>query len=341
MTADTLPLSLVHVFLLTAWTLAACSPSGRPERELRDPPRHAVDTLTHAADALRHADTLQLEVIHSTTFADARAVAADPLGFIYVADAGRHVVVKLSARGAVESVIGGPGSREGEFDEPSGVEATNGLVLFVADANNRRIQRFSRSNAYLGSIPLVHDGRANPDSRVTYRRGEGDLNGFSTGRPISVVSSDSKEVYAIDADRNIVLNWNEDLRLAAVRGDVEAGPGTLAEPVDIAMGARSMVYVADRGRSAVVVFDQYGSYVRAFGEGRLSDLRSVVVGEGTVFAGHSNHISLYTTSGMFLGSMALNLNEPLVDLAITNDAMLLVVTPTRLLRAPIPVPPEP
>ena len=319
---------------VTGWILAACSAAPAVLHDQTDSMRGPA--VTHAPPS----DTLHLEPVSHTAFDDARAMAVDPLGFIYVADAGRHVVLKLNATGALEAVIGGPGSREGEFDEPSGVEATNGLVLFVADANNRRIQRFSRSNAYLGSIPLMHAGQANPDSRVTYRRGDGDVEGFSTGRPTAVVSSGSKEVYAIDADRNVVLKWDEDLRLAAVIGDVGAGRGTLAEPVDLALGPRSLVYIADRRRAAIVVFDQFGSYVRAFGDGRLADLRSVSVAEEAVFAGHARHVSLYTLNGTFFGTLALAMDEALVDLIVTRES-LFVLTPRRLFRAPAPVLAEP
>lgn len=313
---------------LSAWCLSGCSPT---PATLQDQPNSVLD---RTEPPLLRSDTLQLDVVSRAPFGEARAMAVDPLGFIYVADAGKHVVVKLNETGALEAVIGGPGSREGEFDEPSGVEATNGLVLFVADANNRRIQRFSRSNAYLGSIPLVHAGQASPDSRVTYRRGDGDVDGFSTGRPTSVVSSDSKEVYAIDSDRNVVLKWDEDLRLATVIGDVGAGRGTLAEPVDLALGPRSLLYVADQGAATVVVFDLFGSYVRAFGGGRLADLQSISVGEEVVFAGHTNQISLFTLNGTFVRAIAIGLDEPLVDLFVAGPT-LFVLTPTRLLQTPL------
>ena len=319
---------------LAGWILAACSATPAALSDQIEPIRGPAEA--HAPPS----DTLQLAPVPHTAFDDARAMAVDPLGFIYVADAGRNVVSKLNATGALEAVIGGAGSREGEFDEPSGVEATNGLVLFVADANNRRIQRFSRSNAYLGSIPLMHAGQANPDSRVTYRRGDGDVEGFSTGRPTAVVSSGSKEVYAIDADRNVVLKWDEDLRLAAVIGDVGAGQGTLAEPVDLALGPRSLVYVADRRRAAIVVFDQFGSYVRAFGDGRLADLRSVSVSEEAVFAGHARHVSLFTVNGTFFSTLALAIDEPLVDLIVTREHVF-VLTTRRLFRASAPILAEP
>ncbi len=315
--------------------LAAC---GGTASSVRDVP----DAFPGSSPAFfTPSDTLRLEAVPDVRFGGARAVAVDPFGIVYVADAARHVVVKITATGALEAVLGGPGSREGEFDEPSGLDATNGLVLIVADANNRRIQRFSRSHAYLGSIPLAQAGAGSSDSRVTYRRGEGDVDGFGTGRPVAVVSSESKETYAIDGDRNVILKWDENLRPAGEIGDLGAGRGTLAEPVDLAVGPRSQLYVADRGRRAVVVFDEFGSFVRALGESRLTGLRSVAVGHGVVIAGQADRVTLYDVSGTLIGSMAVDLDAPLVDLVIDERRTLFVLTPTRLYRAPIPMPIEP
>lgn len=327
------PVSLAGsvTLLCVVIAMAACGPIGGVARDQQDP------SLTTAETAFHPTDTLQLELATGTTFNEARAAAVDPFGVIYVADAGDHVVVKLSSTGAFEARLGGPGSREGEFDEPTGVEATNGLVLFVADANNRRIQRFSRSNAYLGAIPLVDAGRANPNSRVTYRRDDGDMNGFNTGRPISVASSDSKEIYAIDSDRNVVLKWDADLRLVDIIGDVGAGRGSIADPTDLALGPDSQVYVADRGRRGIVVFDQYGSHVRTLGEGRLTDLRAVAVGEESVFVGRSSDVVVYSRNGTFLGVVDVLLDEPVVDLTFANRQTLLVLTPTHLYRTAVPV----
>lgn len=275
-------------------------------------------------------DTLVPMPISGAAFEDARAVAADPFGFLYVADSGRHVVVKLRPTGAIEAVLGGPGSREGEFDGPSGVEPTNGLILYVADAGNRRIQKFSRSYAFLGSVPLTSAGETSETSRVTYRRNDGDGDGFATGRPVAVASADAKELLAIDADRNVVLKWDENLRLSTVIGGVESGRGSLTHPVDIATGPRSRIFVADRGRRAIVVYDAFGTVLRTIGEGHLEQLRAVAVGQDYLYAGHDAAISIYGADGGLLRTIHLALDAPLTDLAVTEEGTLFILTSRQL-----------
>lgn len=280
------------------------------------------------------ADTLAPTVVPGVEFGDARAVAADPLGYLYVADAGRHVVVKLRPTGAVERVLGGPGSSDGEFDEPSGVDPTNGLILFVADAGNHRIQKFSRSYAFLGSVALTLTDEHGSPSRVTYRQNDRENGGFATGRPIALASSGAKDLYAIDADRNVVLKWDDNLRLSGVVGDVAAGRGALAEPVDLALGAESQLYVADRGRQAVVVFDAFGSVIRTIGEGRLRGLWAVAGGDEGVYIGHSTGIDIYGFDGVLLLSYNLTLSAAPVDLTVAPDGTLYIVSSRHLYMLP-------
>lgn len=306
-------------FVVLIATLTACT-TPREGVELRSPERAVFVPM----------DTLTPVRLPGAAFDDARALASDPLGFLYVADAGRHVVVKLQASGAVETVLGGPGSREGEFDEPSGIEPTNGLILFVADAGNHRIQRFSRAHAYLGSIPLTAAGEVGPSSRVTYRRGDGEAEGTNSGRPTAVATSDAKEIFAIDADRNVVLKWDENLRLAAVIGDVEAGRGALSNPVDLDVGAEGRLYVADRGRREVLVYDAYGSFVRTIGAGRLEQLRAVAASDSTIFAGHDRRLTVFSPEGNFHRAIHLDLPAPIVDLTFSPNGTLYLLTPNHL-----------
>ncbi|HKL88009.1 MAG TPA: hypothetical protein VJ884_03315, partial [Salinibacter sp.] len=48
-------------------------------------------------------------------FRDARALATDPLGRVYVADAGRDVVRVFNRDGDEQGSLGGAGTRAGEF----------------------------------------------------------------------------------------------------------------------------------------------------------------------------------------------------------------------------------
>lgn len=304
--------------------LSACAPGLRQPAMLSIPGESAA------------ADTLTPILVAGIDFGDARAVASDPLGFLYVADAGRHVVVKLRPTGAVERVLGGPGSSDGEFDEPSGIDPTNGLILLVADAGNRRIQKFSRSYAFLGSVPLTLPDDEGSSSRVTYRQNDGDNGGVASGRPIAVASSGAKDLYAIDADRNVVLKWDDNLGPAGVIGDMGAGRGALAEPIDLALGEESRVYVADRGRRGVIVFDAFGSVIRAIGEGRMDGIWAIATGEDALYVGRNNRIDVYAFDGALVSSHDLALRTAPVDLTLTPDGTLYLISARNLFELPRP-----
>lgn len=278
-------------------------------------------------------DTVTAVRVPHIGFEDARAVGADPFGALYVADAGRHAVVKFDTTGASIAVIGGPGSREGAFDEPTDVDPTNGLILLVADAGNRRIQLFSKALAFLGAIPLTRSDEGTL-SGITYRRGDRETRDLSTGVPIAVASSGTNEIFAVDADRRAVLKWNENRRLTRVIGDVDAGPGVLGDPVSLWVGEESLLYVADRGASRVIVYDHFGTFVRTLADGRADGVRAVSGDDARLFIALKDAVLVYEDTGRFAGTIVVRMPEEIVDLTTTRDGALFILGATALYRLP-------
>jgi hypothetical protein len=66
----------------------------------------------------------------------------------------------------------------------------------------------------------------------------------------------------------------------------------------------------------------------------------VSVSEEAVFAGHARHVSLFTVNGTFFSTLALAIDEPLVDLIVTREHVF-VLTTRRLFRASAPILAEP
>ncbi len=273
-------------------------------------------------------DTLRAIPLAGPDFVDARAVAMDPFGIVYVADAGRDVVYTMNEQGERLAVLGGPGSQEGAFDDPVDVDPTNGLVLYVADAGNRRIQIFSRSGAYLGAVPLVRTGE-DVSARVTYRRQDEAAADYSSGIPTAVATSSANEIFAVDMDRGVVRKWDQDRRPAGVIGGIGAGRGVLVEPVDIAIGADRLLYVADRGTESLMVYDQYGTFVRTIGAG-LAGLRAVVVDGGRVYAVLAQSLVAYDETGRFERRLEIAMDTHIVDAAAGTDGTLYVLGARRM-----------
>jgi len=77
------------------------------------------------------------------------AVAADPAGDIYVADAINHRIQKFTDTGTYLTQWGSNGSGDGQFDTPLGVATDATGNVYVADVLNYRIQKFTDTGAYV------------------------------------------------------------------------------------------------------------------------------------------------------------------------------------------------
>lgn len=260
------------------------------------------------------ADTLGVQPLGLVRFEDARDLAVDPAGRLYVADAGAAVVVELTPEGVPLATLGGPGSGDYAFLGPSAVDPTNGLTLYVADAGNGRIQQFSRERRLLQTIPLG-------EARRSGLGGE--------GRPVAVASGATRDLYAVDELRGVVLHWDDALRLDRVIGDLESGDGALREPVDVAVGPDGRLFVADRGHAAVLVYDAFGLYLRRIAAGTARSVRALGIHRDRLLVVLPDRVLVYGLDGRLRRALAVSLDQPLVDAALVGDALVLL-TPTRL-----------
>ena len=81
-------------------------------------------------------------------------IAQDPMGFIYVGEYGDcQRIQKFTVDGAYVTEFGKHGSRDGEFQRPSGIAWQDGLV-YVVDAFNDRIQVFEDGGKFVRVIKL-------------------------------------------------------------------------------------------------------------------------------------------------------------------------------------------
>ncbi len=179
-------------------------------------------------------DTLHLEP--RAAFVEARALDVDPTGRLYVADAARHVVVRLTPEGRVEEEVGGPGSEPGRFDRPVALDARAGLSFWVAEAGNQRLQRLTRQGMPLEIIPLPDD--VNP------------LAVRWLGRWLFVLDAAGGRLWRRGPDGN----WQ------VVRGTGIDDP--LQAPVALALGPGDRLLVADAARRVVLAYDRRGTYER-------------------------------------------------------------------------------
>lgn len=261
-------------------------------------------------------------VVEIARFRDARSVAADPAGRLYVVDAASSTVSVLELDGNATAIFGGTGSGDYSLLDPADVDPTNGLDLFVADMGNGRIQRFSHDGEFIETVdvpvgdPAVLNQTANSD-----------------GRPVALAVGPGGVLYAVDGERDVVLRWEGDRRLSRLLGLPEDGDGALVEPVDVVVSSAGEVFVADRGRDLVVVFDGLGSFRRTISGRASGGVRGVALapstdGERLLVVG-PRAVAVHSASGGLVEVIRPAVSEDLVGVAVANGA-LFVLTRTRL-----------
>ena len=267
-------------------------------------------------------------------FEDARALAIDAQGRLYVADAGASTVVVLSANGLFGSTLGGPGTGEYAFLGPSGLDPTNGLVLFVADTGNGRIQRFSHDGRLLETIPVPTARGEREGQPFGVRDTPGDDRRLGQGRPTAIASAVTGELFAIEETAGVVLRWSDRYLFDRVVGGMDAGEGALRAPVDLALGPDGKLFVADRGNAAVLVYDSFGHYLRRIGDGQLGEVVAVASFEDRLAVVLPRAVLYYDYNGQRIGGIEIPAGEPLVDVAKQGNE-LYYLTRSRLSRAEV------
>ncbi|MFB6230056.1 MAG: NHL repeat-containing protein [Salinibacter sp.] len=263
-------------------------------------------------------------------FEDARALAVDPRGQLYVADAARDVVALLRPNGTRRAVIGGGSTQAGSFNEPSDVDPTNGQVLLVADTYNGRVQRFSGEGRYLETLSIGPDDQTDSESWVFSDR----QSGFAVqgaGRPVAVVSSSDGAIFVIDARGGVLRKWTEFGRLQRIAGGNRRGASQLKDPVALALGSERRLYVADAGQGRVLVYDRYGTFIRRLRTPPLPKVRALTMHQGRLWIVCADRLVIWTRAQRQVTERSIDLEKPLVDAAPQPSALYLL-TRTRLTR---------
>lgn len=267
-------------------------------------------------------------------FDRATAVAVDPQGRLYVSDAQRSAVVILDPDGSLRGTLGGPGTRTGQFADPAGLDPTNGLALWVADAGNGRLQQFSADGQFLEALPLglQDDGTSSRQQQPVFDATRNGVAPLAEGEPIAVATTPANELFAIDARRSVVVKWDAQRRPERVIGGFGQRRGRLQHPVDLALDANRL-YVADRERASILVYDLLGTYrrsIRLSDRTRLAAARGLAVDSGRLWIATGSQVVTVST-GAVGQRVAAEIDAPIVDLAVRRPD-LYVLTESRLLR---------
>src|SRR5215211_5697321 len=138
---------------------------------------------------------------------------------------------------AVTMFEGGRGNGNGEFDSPRGIATDAKGNIFVADTDNGRIQKFSPTGAFLGTMGIKGNGYGQL----------GAPNGIAIDRVGNIYVADASKhvVEKLASDGNVIAEWKG------------PAPGFYG-PRRIAIGPDESVYVVDQGRTRIVKFSPDG-----------------------------------------------------------------------------------
>ena len=219
---------------------------------------------------------------------------------LYVADTGNHRVILLSQGfGCDAFAFGTEGDGEGEFNSPRGIAIDSMGRIYVADSGNNRLQRFE-------SI-----AGKDPGDEIGF---EGGVSGTNFSDPGGMGVDADDRIYVADTGNDRIVQFDTSGFVSDTFGESGDEEGQFQEPVDVAAcrnddeALQNRIYVVDRSREDVQVFDADGTFLFAFGRsgsdvGQFSNPSGIALDfQCNVYvADHGNdRVQMFDSSGAYL-----------------------------------------
>ncbi|MGA7160758.1 MAG: NHL repeat-containing protein [Bacteroidota bacterium] len=247
------------------------------------------------------------------SFSNGVSISAASDGNLFVLDEGNNQLLEFTPKGSLVKSIGGRGWGDLEFDSPTDVSVNFALDVYVADYNNRRIQRFDRRMNLVQSINA--DNILPALSGVFY--------------PRAMAMSSQGELFVVESDGRRILKFNPSQELEREFGEFNAGAGALVNPRDIAVTPDDKVIVLDEHR--IVEFDTYANYLSSFQLDSLVVPLSISVAVNGLLVVDTNRVVLYSLDGVKKLGVARQMiigNEPIGEFrdAVAIGSRLYILT---------------
>jgi DNA-binding beta-propeller fold protein YncE/4-amino-4-deoxy-L-arabinose transferase-like glycosyltransferase len=155
---------------------------------------------------------------------DPRGLDVDKQGYVYIANTGGSVVIKVSPDGEVLASLGTVGSGPGRLSQPTDVAVDDDGNLYIVDSENERIQVLDRDGRYLREWPI---SPANTFDSPHLVWGTGGL------------------LYLTDPETAAVIVYDEYGRLLTYWGEKGSLDGQFSKPIGIGFDQRTSLYVSD------------------------------------------------------------------------------------------------
>lgn len=184
-------------------------------------------------------------------------IVADPDGYVYVVDKNNNRIQKFRVTRAgtawqvqAAGMWGTPGSGPGQLNRPYGLARDMLGTLWVVEAGNRRMQRFSATGDWLKTVGTAGSagGQFNTPAGIG-------IDG-SGGIYVTETNSDPQNAAAADINQQRVQRFRSTGDYDGFQwGGYGTGPGQFRLPFAIAFGPMSHAYVTDYYNQRVQIFD--------------------------------------------------------------------------------------
>jgi RHS repeat-associated protein len=199
-------------------------------------------------------------------------------------------VVSVSAPAVFSSAFGSSGSGSGQFAQPEGIAVDPHGDVWVTDAYNSRVEKFSGSGSWLATYGKLGMGNGEyfEPVGIAMNQGTGD---------VYIVDQYADKVQELNEDGEWVRSW-------------EGHEGAFDEPSGIAVDAHGNVWVADYGNDRVEEFNEKGEFLLKLGSagsegGKFLGPAGLLVANGYVYVTDFNSARLeaFTEEGSYVGEV--------------------------------------
>lgn len=179
-------------------------------------------------------------------FKGAVSMTVDGKGFIYVLDSETNEIFKLDKKFEIIKRNGKKGWDNGEFDNPTFIDCSNGLDLFVCDGRNFRIQKFDLNLGYVMSI------NTNSENFPDVYRFQSPIASTFINPNLFVVDGENKRIVVFNSYYVPYISF----------GGFQSAENPLLNPVKILKDNYNNFYVLDNKTERITKYDNFGNVIK-------------------------------------------------------------------------------
>jgi len=170
--------------------------------------------------------------------------------FVFVVDSKLGIVQKFDSDGNFITKWGSVGNEKGQFSKPNGIAVSKDGLVYVADTENHRVQKFTLDGKFISELYL----------------GESK---FSKDSPVDIAVDKAGNIYVSDPYLNKISKFDSDGNFIKKFGPNVGGyPMT---PYGLTVDSQGNVYAADGSRDRILYLNKEGSTITIFGSTGISN----------------------------------------------------------------------